>query len=256
MALSRNPSEAVSRDKKKLKPVQESLLLLEEKFPDLETLLRGKRVADFGSGVGNQSVALGVKYDCTVVGIENNPRFLKLANEHAKEYGVTSKVNFISEVTEEMKSSFDVVISQNSFEHFYDSAKILEIMKGLINENGKILITFGPPWFAPRGCHMQHMSALPWMNLIFSERTVMNVRSHFRSDGARYYHEVESGLNQMSLAKFEPIIKNSGLNTDCRKYDAVKDWHFLTKIPVIRELFTNNVTVVLSKPVSAHPLSH
>ncbi len=75
----------------------------------------------------------------------------------------------------------------------------------------------------------------------------MNVRRRFRSDGALKYEEVESGLNKMTVTKFEQIILKSGLQTEYRKYNCVKGLNFLSKIPYIRELFINRITCILAK---------
>jgi len=53
---------------------------------------------------------------------------------------------------------------------------------------------------------------------------------------------------EMSLAKFERIVKESGFVVERLKYTGVKQLHFLTKIPGIREFMTNVVTVVLRAP--------
>ena len=46
---------------------------------------------------------------------------------------------------------------------------------------------------------------------------------------------------EMSLAKFERIVKESGFVVERLKYTGVKQLHFLTKIPGIREFMTNVV---------------
>lgn len=40
----------------------------------------------------------------------------------------------------------------------------------------------------------------------------MAVWSRSRSDGAERYEDVESGLNRMSLRKFDRLLKSSGLS--------------------------------------------
>jgi SAM-dependent methyltransferase len=134
-------------------------------------------------------------------------------------------VEFTDKLEDRFKNRFDIVISQNSMEHFEDPivisqnsmehfedpVKILDEMKSALNQDGKILITFAPPWFAPYGSHMHFFCKVPWINILFSERTVMKVRSNFRSDGATKYEEVESGLNKMTVTKFERIVANAKL---------------------------------------------
>ena len=111
-------------------------------------------------------------------------------------------------------------------EHFPDPAAVLHQMKRLIHDNGKILITFGPPWYAPYCAHMHFFCKVPWINIWFSERTIMRVRSLYRDDGAERFVDVEKGLNKMSLKKFENVISENGLNIESINYKAVKgqDW--------------------------------
>jgi len=231
--------------------VDSALNLLKRVYPNFSTLVHGKRVADFGSGMGYQSVALALQHDCSVVGIDSNPRGIMTATERAKAHNVPSqKLSFVGGISQEMLGRFDVVISQNSFEHFDRPEHVLNEMGSLINRSGIILLTFGPPWLAPYGSHMQFFCKVPWLNLLFSEKTVMKVRSHFKSDGATRYEDVESGLNKMTVSKFESIVSSCNLKVTHRNYECVKGMNGLSNLPLLREFFINNVTVILSKAAS------
>jgi SAM-dependent methyltransferase len=222
-----------------------ALGLLKRVFPDFDHFVRGKRVLDFGCGQGFQSVALGKLHDCDVVGIDTNEKTLALAREVAREAGLGGdNPCFVTTIPAEWRETFDVVISQDSFEHFPDPVAILNDMITLIRPDGRILITFGPPWYAPHGSHMHFFCKLPWINLIFSEETVMSVRSNFRKDGAKKYEDVESGLNCMSLGKFERIVSACGMRIALRNYECVKRLNFLSRVPLVRELFVNQITAV------------
>ncbi len=61
------------------------------------------------------------------------------------------------------------------------------------------------------------------------------------------YEEVEGGLNKMSVAKFERLIRECGLRVDYKRYDCVKGINFMGKIPLLRELFVNNISGILAK---------
>jgi hypothetical protein len=74
----------------------------------------------------------------------------------------------------------------------------------------------------------------------------MAVRGRYRHDGACHYDEVESGLNKLSLARFERVVQESGLETIERHYAAVKKLQFLTSVPLVRELTTVLVSTVLT----------
>lgn len=217
-------------------------------YPNLKNLISGNRVVDFGCGKGAQSIALVKKYDCSVVGIDSNPATLNRAIQNAGNHQVASEqLSFAEKVTPDMLGNFDIVISHNSFEHFPEPEKVLREMSSLLKPSGKILVTFGPPWYAPHGSHMRFFCRVPWINVLFSEETVMKVRSKFRNDGAKRYEEVESGLNKMTVSKFESIVSSCDLELTYKRYDCIKGINSLSKISLLREFFINHVTAILTK---------
>ena len=253
--LSRAPSTDASAHADPVYAPGEELAVLRDAFANLSALVAGKRVADFGCGTGEQAIALARDEGCDVVGIDSNPATLARANAratlaraNARAAGQPLKgsVRFVESVTPDLAGTFDVVISQNAMEHFPDPDSIVALMTRLVRPGGVMLVTFGPPWYSPFGSHMHYFCKVPWLNLLFSERTVMKVRSRYRSDGAQRYVDVESGLNRMSLAKFERVIANAGVQAKHSQYACVKGLDFLGKIPVVRELFVNQVSCVLA----------
>ena len=209
--------------------------------------INNRVILDFGCGAGWQSLSLALNGAKSVTGIDSNSKQLNKAIELAQKYKVRQKIEFKKATDKTDVSKFDIIISQNSFEHFQNPEAILKMMKTLLKENGKIYITFGPPWFAPYGSHMQFFTKMPWINLLFSEKTVMKVRSYFRNDGALKYGNVESGLNKMTIKKFEKIISNSGMKIAYKKYHAIKGINVLSFLSLIRELIVNHVDCILMK---------
>jgi SAM-dependent methyltransferase len=244
--LSRAPSSEASAPVDPSYLPGEELAVLRREFADFSVLVAGKRVADFGCGTGEQAIALARDEGCDVVGIDSNPATLARAKARAAGQPLKGSVRFVERVTRDLEGTFDVVISQNAMEHFPDPDHIVALMTRLVRPGGMLLVTFGPPWYAPFGSHMHYFCKVPWLNLLFSERTVMSVRSRYRSDGARRYVDVESGLNQMSLAKFERVVANAGVQMRHHHYGCVKGLDFLGKLPVVRELFVNQVSCVLA----------
>ena len=118
----------------------------------------------------------------------------------------------------------------------------------MVKPGGPILMTFGPPWLAPFGSHMDYFTPLPWVNILFSEDAVLRVRARYRNDGATRYEDVEGGLNRMTVAKFERIVAGCGLAIEYQHYECSWGLTFLSRIPAIRELFVNHISCVLRRP--------
>jgi ubiquinone/menaquinone biosynthesis C-methylase UbiE len=217
---------------------QDPLGELRREFPQLAQLVRNRTVLDFGCGFGDQAGALAAELGARVTGLDKHRGLLAAA---AQRYG------HLARFTDHLDGErFDVVISQDAMEHFDDPAAALAAMARALRPGGIILMTFGPPWWAPYGAHMRYFCPIPWLQLWFSEKTVMAVRARYRHDGATRYEEVESGLNKLSLARFERILRDSGLKVIERRYVGVRKMQFLTRVPVVRELATVVVSTVLA----------
>ena len=228
-----DPADATKHD-----VPQDPLKDLRHEFPNLATLLRNRDVLDFGCGFGDQAGAMTREFGARVTGLDNHLGLLAAA---------TRRYGHLARFTDHLDgSTFDVVISQDAMEHYDDPSAALAAMATALRPGGVILMVFGPPWWAPYGAHMRFFCSVPWLQLWFSERTVMSVRARYRHDGAKHYEEIESGLNKMSLAKFERIVRSSGLRVLERHYVGVKKINFLTKVPVVRELTTVIVAATLT----------
>lgn len=248
LALSRSPGAPDYSANTGSESVEGAVDHLREVFPDFDQLIRGKRILDFGCGTGMQCIRLAQLGAGHSFGLDIREAVLSVGRRQAREHGVAEKVTFGTTVPNELIGTFDIVLSKDSMEHFGDPAGALEEMKRVVRPGGTIMICFSPPWFAPYGGHMQFFTKLPWAHLLFSESTVMAVRSRFRSDGARSHAEVEGGLNKMSVARFERLVENAGLRADYSRYDAVKHITPLVRVPLVRELFINRISCLLLSP--------
>jgi SAM-dependent methyltransferase len=246
LLLSRKPGAEDPPASREEWNLENALSQLRAAFPDFDSLIAGKDVLDFGCGEGWQAVALAQNGARFVLGLDSNAKTLAKARQLAQQAEVGGGVEFAEKLNGDARL-FDLVISQNSMEHFPDPAGALEEMKRALKPDGKILITFGPPWFAPYGSHMAFFTKVPWVNLLFSEKTVTEVRRRFRNDGAGRYEDVESGLNKMTVRKFERSVSVAGLRAEFRRYRCVKDLDALARLPVVRELLVNQVDCVVTR---------
>jgi len=164
--------------------------------------IEGKTVIDFGCGAGEEAIDIARRGARQVYGVDLSDRWLGMARKTAAEENCDN-VKFCKAAPEPA----DVIISIDAFEHFADPAAILEKMAGLLKPNGCVLTAFGPTWYHPLGGHL--FSVFPWAHLIFGETALCRWRSHIRSDGAQRFCEVEGGLNQMTIRRFERLIAAS-----------------------------------------------
>lgn len=175
---------------------------------DLLEQFRNRDIIDFGCGAGKESIEMALAGARSVTGLDIQQHLFAAAQARAVAAGVADRVEF--NVT--TKKQADIIVAIDSFEHFSDPGEILRLMSGLLRPSGKVVISFGPPWYHPLGGHL--FSVFPFAHLIFTESTLIKWRSDFKSDGATRFGEVAGGLNQMSVARFIRLVEASPLNIE------------------------------------------
>jgi SAM-dependent methyltransferase len=170
-------------------------------------LTRGKLVLDFGCGPGLEAIEVARRGARHVYGVDILERWLEVARSEAARLNCQN-VSFHQRPPEPV----DVILSIDAFEHFADPAGILANMAAMLKPDGFVLASFGPTWYHPLGGHL--FSVFPWAHLIFTEDSLCRWRSHIRSDGAKRFSEVEGGLNQMTIRRFERLVESSPLRAE------------------------------------------
>lgn len=209
--------------------------------------IKDKDVLDVGCGTGEQVVGSVLNGAARATGVDIR-NIQGGSQEWVNELGLSDRIAFTTAPVRELgAASFDVAYCLNSFEHFARPDRILEDIHYVLRRNGKLFISFGPPWLAPFGCHMYFMIKYPWANVLFSERTILNVRKLYRNDNANKFEEVEGGLNKMTYRRFRDYINMSNYNIESVDLTPVKGIRFLTKTSFLREFFITKISAVLVK---------
>jgi 2-polyprenyl-3-methyl-5-hydroxy-6-metoxy-1,4-benzoquinol methylase len=203
--------------------------------------LKGKTVIDFGCGQGNESVELAQAGVAHVIGLDNRESILQKARQNAAAAGVQEKCEFVTDYA----GVVDAVISLDAFEHFSDPAGVLKKMDQLLKPGGAVYISFGPSWYHPRGGHL--FSMVPWAHVIFSEKALIRWRNDIRKDGATKFSEVEGGLNQMTIARFEELVHATNFKVEYLNAAPIRKLRFFHN-RLTREFFTAVVRCKLIKP--------
>jgi SAM-dependent methyltransferase len=194
--------------------------------PQIWPDIKEKVVLDFGCGEGSEVIEMAKNGARKAIGIDIRGKVLKIARDAAEKAGVADYCEF----TTNTDTKVDRILSVDAFEHFVDPEIILHVMRGLIKDDGRVLISFGPTWYHPYGSHFYGL--FPWAHLVFTEKAMMRWRADFKSDGAKGYREVEGGLNQMTIRRFRKIVDQGPFKIEA--FEAVP----IRKVQV----FHNNLT--------------
>jgi SAM-dependent methyltransferase len=212
-------------------------------LPGIEAEVEGKVVLDFGCGPGAEVKDMALLGAKRVVGLDISRKWLQVAQKEAEKAGVAAKCEFVTSVV----NPVDVIVSLDSFEHFADPDEALRKMYSLLEPGGCAFISFGPTWYHPLGGHL--FSVFPWAHLVLREDALIRWRARFKNDGATKFAEVEGGLNQMTIRRFEEMLKRSSFAIDRLELIPIrrmKPFHNR----VTREFLTAIVRCKLTKPMA------
>jgi 2-polyprenyl-3-methyl-5-hydroxy-6-metoxy-1,4-benzoquinol methylase len=216
----------------------------------------GRSLLDVGCGSGVLCIAAARQGARAVVGIDLHiSAARKLLQERGQD--VADRVTFVQadgtlDALEGRR--FDVVVSKDSFEHYADPESFMHSISAKLTPGGELIIGFGPLWKSPWGAHIEFMTKVPWVHLIFPEEVITTERRRFRpEEDAKRFEAVRGGLNKMTLARFESMVASSGLQsvyfeTNVSDSKVIKAMKLLSRIPPLREYFTQSIFTILRKP--------
>lgn len=217
---------------------------------DVWGYIKDQVVLDFGCGIGQEAMAAALHGAKRVFGLEIRDDFVDAARHEATIKHLADRCVFIHasrqpEDVEALYGTVDTVISLDAFEHFIDPARILDQIRRLLRPGGRLLVNFGPPWNHPYGAHARYMTKIPWVHLIFTEKTILKLRGLYRNDGAIRLEDIPGGLNRMTVARFLLLAANRGFKAELLRLRAVGGIQWLVDLPGLREFFTSAVECVL-----------
>ena len=256
--IAKEPTPAVEPDSVSLQHDEDSMRRFFERFgPNLR--LAEKSVLDIGCGTGVVCIEAARRDASRVVGVDMQLIDVARANlvhRHPDLVETTTFIETDGTLGEIAGQTFDVILSKDSFEHYADPEGFVHVMATFLAPGGLLVMGFGPLWKSPFGGHIDYMTRLPWAHLLFSEEVIMSERRRFRpAEDARRFEDIVGGLNKITYRRFENIMRASGLeceflDTNVSSHPAMKAMKLLSRIPPLREYFTNNVYTIWSKPLA------
>ena len=167
-------------------------------------------------------------------------------------------------------NSFDSMIAADTFEHIDDLQNAMNELARVLKPGGNLYAYF-PPFYAPWGAHMVNWITVPWCQVFFSEKTILNAARRLERDNkAINSHlpvetklnlgndEVIPFVNHLTIKRFLAIVESiptlrinlikllvpnwrNGNNSVIRVFST------LNRVPVLREMFTAKAVFILQK---------
>lgn len=190
-------------------------------FADTETIVGGKNILDVGCGAGGKSLYYLTKGAKSVTGIDVVPKYEQESAALAEELGISGFTFRCCDAakTDFPDGSFDVIIMNDSMEHVGDPAGVLAEMARVLAPNGRLYVNF-PPYNHPTGAHLSDAIGIPWVQVFFSDKTLIEAykalvsplddgreRIDFRISTNEKGEEYFSYLNKMSIKRFNALRK-------------------------------------------------
>ena len=158
------------------------------------------------------------------------------------------------------EATFDSIIMNDAMEHVAKPLEVLSEVYRVLKPGGKVYINF-PPYNHPFGAHLSDAIGIPWVHLLFNDKTLIKGykelmkdnpdgedRVRFRISTNEAGEEYFSYINKMSSRRFKKILTETEFN--CEYYCEVPLRSFfapLSKIRLFNDCFTNMVVCILSK---------
>lgn len=220
----------------------------------------GKRVLEVGSGLGSLSATIALGGAQTVVGIDTwEPRVAFANNKVRDRFPELTNVHFVSTPIERLDGAnqFDVITSQNTFEHISDVDAVLASIYRLLIPGGRAYIGFSPLYHSPFGDHgeLRAPIRLPWGHLIAGEKRV--IASYNKANQEAVTTLAECGFNGLKPAQFRGAFKRCGLELEQirvnpgegrLKQALMSGFKTLAALPGLEPYFTVGMYVILRKP--------
>jgi SAM-dependent methyltransferase len=211
-------------------------------------LVADRDVLDLGCGHGGMLEALGER-GARAVGLDPDESRVAFAQERGLRAvtGTAENMPFPAE-------SFDLIVSDSVLEHLHDIDRVLEEAARVLRPGGELVATWGPAWLTYNGPHLIKCLSVPWVQLLFSDKTIVAALRRQRQSGrwpeSYLDYKIDDFLTmgRLTRRKLRRAARRAGLEIveeTSRSSRRLKDT--LAKVPPFDELLAGELFVRLRR---------
>lgn len=229
----------------------------------VEEMFRGKDVLDMGCGASGKSlyyISVGAK---SVTGVDVVPHYKAEAENFAREKGYEDRFTFLlgdATALDIPDGSFDTIIMNDFMEHVSDPEGAIRESLRLLKPGGRVYVNF-PPYYHPTGAHLSDVIGIPWVHMLFSEKTLIQAykdlvkglpdeqeRLELRFGTDPKGQEALTYINKMTIRRFHRMIKSMGISLKHYKELPLRSYFkVFAKLPLMKEMFVKMCVCVIEK---------
>ena len=143
---------------------ENSHLELDKAFINRYYDLNGKRVLDFGCGMGGMTLWMAKHYQCHITGIDIDSHHIAIANMLREKHGMHDVDFLLRNVVENpIEEQFDYIFLNDVAEHIRPDylVPIFTQLGKQLKPGGVIFVSY-PPWEGPYASHLNRVIPIPW----------------------------------------------------------------------------------------------
>lgn len=240
---------------------------LYEQFYSRYADFAGKTILDLACGYGGKALAYSRQDPAYICGVDLNVGLLGEAQKRPQVSRLV--IGFVGADAGRLPfadASFDLVISDDGFDHFKETSRVLDEITRVLKPGGIAFISF-VPYYSRECSHMTEYLRVPWHHVLFSQATIRRTLERVAADEARradadpsaYRSGVEgvfqtfvNHLSRLTVRQFVGQLRDRSGLTLIRMRKQSRYWaRPFTYLPVIGEPFTDGVYCVLRKDAAA-----
>lgn len=188
--------------------------------------LTGKKILDFGCGMGGMSLWYAKNWKCNVHGLDIDNHHVNIARDLKEKHGLDNVRFEVRNVLEKpLEDKYDLIFLNDVAEHIQLPIleKIFVELRKSLAFGGAIFVSY-PPWLSPYASHVQHAVGIPWCQFLPEGMLLKMIEKNNQpivGDEESDLLEAYKGLNHLTHRKMMRIVKKVGLRKKYRKSHSI-----------------------------------